>query len=53
MKLLFCHNHYQQPGTASAYSITQPDDEQLALLRKLGLARLVDQSVVADRLTPR
>jgi transposase len=48
-----CLNHYQQSGTASAYTITQPDDEQLDLLRKLGLTRLVDQSVVADRLTPR
>jgi hypothetical protein len=48
-----CLNRYQQEGTASAYTITQPDAEQLAILRKLGLLKLADDREAADMLTPR
>lgn len=49
-----CHlNRYAGQDGSSAYIVTQPDAEQLAILRKLRLKHLVDDDVIADRITPR
>lgn len=51
-----CHlNRYQGNGetSASLYALTEPDPDQLALLRKLRMRLLVNEGHVAASLTPR
>jgi transposase len=49
-----CHmNRYKSAGGPSAYTITEPDDEQSAILRALRLTHLTDDDVVAAQMTPR
>jgi hypothetical protein len=54
--LATCHlNTYRGTGegTAPVYSLTEPDKDQLALLRKLRLQLLADDDDLAARITPR
>lgn len=48
-----CLNRFESGASQSHYVVTQPDDEQMALLRQLGLEAVVDDDEIAATLRPR
>jgi len=48
-----CLNSYRSEGGPNVYTVTEPDKDQAALLRKLRLSHLADDDCVAGQLQPR